>query len=282
MENNNYQVWHKIQAPASANEFLVGKTLAGELAGKNYRDIALAYIFIWPEDAERVFRLIPGASESIKGTGIDLGGGVACISSILAKREEVEKIYCVEYTEELVKLCQPIMKQAILGDRSDKVISVVGDFNNLELSGNSLDFAVSWDSLHHSHNPIATLKECRRVLKSGGRLVIVDRAHNNSTPDSEIERMHNIVYDKEYLRKNYLDENMTFTRQDNGEHEWRFFELEKFFLEAGFKLLEMIVLKTDTEENRSLKNDRNLEEIFTPFNLGGFGHRKVGFVLEAV
>lgn len=280
MVNNNYQVWRKIQAPAGANEFLVGKTLARELAGKNYRDIALEYIFIMPEDAERVFRLIPKAWESIKGVGLDLGGGVACISSILAKKEEVEKIYCVEYTEELVKLCQPIMKQAILKDRMDKVISVVGDFNNLELPENSLDFAVSWDSIHHSHDPVATLKECRRVLKLGGRLVIIDRAHNNGTPDEEIERMHNIVYNKEYLRKNYLDENMTFTRKDNGEHEWRFFEWEKFFLEAGFKLLEMIVLKTDTEENRELKNDRNLEEIFVPFNIGGFGHRKVGFILE--
>lgn len=280
MTNNNYQVWRKVAAPASANEFLVGKTLARELADKNYRDIALEYIFILPEDAERVFRLIPGASESIKGTGIDLGGGIACVSSLLAKKEEVEKIYCVEYTEELVKLCQPVMKQAILKNRQDKVISVVGDFNNLELPRASLDFAISWDSIHHSHNPVATLKECRRVLKSGGRLVIVDRAHNNSTPDKEIERMHNIVYDKSYLRKNYLDENMTLTRKDNGEHEWRFFEWEKFFLEAGFKLLKMIVLKTDTAENRGFKNDRNLEEIFTPFNLGGFGHRKVGFVLE--
>lgn len=282
MANNNYQVWRKAEAPASAHEFLVGKTLARELAGKNYRDIALAYIFILPEDAERVFRLIPEAWGSIRGTGIDLGGGIACVSSILAKKAEVEKIYCVEYTEELVRLCQPVMKQAILGDRSDKVISVVGDFNNLELPDSSLDFAASWDSLHHSHNPAATLKECRRVLKSGGRLVIVDRAHNDSTADSEIERMHNIVYNKEYLRKNYLDEDMILTRRDNGEHEWRFFEWEKFFLEAGFKLLEMIVLKTDTEENRGLKNDRNLEEIFTPFNLGGFGQRKVGFVLEAI
>lgn len=280
MGNNNYQVWRKVQGPASSNEFLVGKTLAGELAGKNYRDIALAYIFIMPEDAERVFRLIPEAWESIKGVGLDLGGGIACVSSILARKEEVEKIYCVEYTEELVKLCQPIMKRAILKDRMDKVISVVGDFNNLELPDNSLDFAVSWDSIHHSHDPVATLKECRRVLKLGGRLVIVDRAHNNGTPDEEIERMHNIVYNKEYLRKNYLDEDMIFTRKDNGEHEWRFNEMENFFKQSGFKLIEMVVLKTDTEENRSLKNDRNLEEIFTPFNLGGFGHRKVGFVLE--
>lgn len=282
MANDNYLVWRKIQAPANSNEFLVGKTLARELAGKNFRDIALEYIFILPENAERVFKLIPRAWESIKGAGIDLGGGIACVSSILAKKAGVEKIYCVEYTEGLVKLCQPIMKKEILKNRADKVISIIGDFNNLELPDASLDFAVSWDSIHHSHNPVATLKECRRVLKSGGWLVIVDRAHNNSTPDAEINRMRDIVYGKEYLRKNYLDENMILTRKDNGEHEWRFFEWEDFFRRSGYKLMEMVVLKTDTEENRRLKNDRDLEEIFTPFNLGGFGHRKAGFVLEAI
>ena len=112
--------------------------------------------------------------------------------------------------------------------------------------------------------------------------MFIDRAHNNSTPDSEIERMLNIVYDKEYLRKNYLDENMTLTRKDNGEHEWRFREWDEYFKQSGFRPKEVIILKTDTPENRALKNDVNLAEIFVPFNLGGFGHRKVGFVLEAV
>lgn len=282
MGNNNYQIWRKIQEPASLSEFLVGRTLAKELSGKNFRDIALEYIFILPENAERVFRLIPKSWESIKGVGVDLGGGIACISSLLAKKENVEKIYCVEYTEELVKLLQPIMKKEILKEKTDKVISIVGDFNNLELPDASLDFAVAWDSVHHSHNPVATLKECRRVLKLGGRLVIVDRAHNSNTPDSEIERIHNVIYNKEYLRKNYLAENMILTRKDNGEHEWRFFEWAEFFQQAEFKLIEMVVLKTDIKENREIKNDRNLEEIFVPFNLGGFGHRKVGFVLEAI
>jgi len=281
-KNSSYLIWKKIQDPTNANEFLVGRTLARELHQKNFKDIAIQYIFIKPKDAERVFKIIPSSWESIKGVGIDLGGGIGCMSSLVAKKDEVEKVYCVEYTEDLVKLCQPVMKRAILGERADKVISVVGDFDNLELADNSLDFAISWDSIHHSHDPVKTLKECRRVLKSGRRLIMVDRAHNNSTPDSEIDRMHNIVYDKDYLRRNYLDENMIMTRIENGEHEWRFNEWENFFQQSGLKLLEMVILKTDTKENRELKNDRNLEEIFLPFKIGGFGHRKIGFVLEAM
>ncbi len=282
MQNTDYHVWRKIQKPINDHEFLVGKTMARELHQKDYRDIAVEYIFITPDDVEKTLKLLPNAWESFKGKGIDLGGGIGCVSSIIAKKDEVESIHCVEYTEDLVRLCQPVMKQAILGDKKDKIISVVGDFNNLELPDNSLDFAVSWDSMHHSYDLIHTLKECYRVLKPGGRLVLIDRAHNNSTPDSEIQRMLNVVYDKEYLRKNYLDENMTLTRRDNGEHEWRYKELDNFFSESGFKLRTRVSIKTDNQDNRNLKNDVGDVEIFVPYNLGGFGHRKVGFVLEAI
>ena len=202
MEHTQYKVWRKIQEPINDHEFLVGKTLAKELPGKDYRDVAVSYIFITPEDVEKTLKLLPHAWEGFRGHGVDLGGGIACVSSLIAKKDEVQSIHCVEYTEDLVKLCQPVLKQAILGDKKDKIISVVGDFNNLELPDNSLDFAISWDSIHHSYEPIKTLQECRRVLKPGGRLVLIDRAYNNATPDSEIERILNVVYDKEYLRKN--------------------------------------------------------------------------------
>jgi len=282
MENNQYQVWKKIQKPINDHEFLVGKTLARELRDKDYRDIAVAYIFITPEDVEQTFKLLPKAWESFQGRGVDLGGGIACVSSIIAQKDEVENIHCVEYTEDLVKLCQPILKKAILKEKANKVISIVGDFNNLELSDNSLDFAFCWDSMHHAYDPIHTLRECRRVLKRGGRFVFIDRAHNNNTPDSEINRMLNIVYDKEYLRKNYLDENMTLTRKDNGEHEWRYKEWDYYFAESGFKQLSRVAIKTDTQDNRQLKNDVGDVEILVPYTIGGFGHRKVGFVLEAL
>jgi len=278
--NNNYLVWKKNQQSTNEDEFLVFEILAKKLSKKSYRDISEGYIFIMPEEVEKIFKLIPLVKESVKGIGVDLGGGVGCVSSVLAKRNEVNSIYCVEYAEDLVKLCHPIIKKGILEEKISKVISVVGDFNNLELKDNSVDFAVSWDAVHHSNDPIRTLKECRRVLKKGGRLIIVDRANDDSTSDSEIERMHNIVYNKEYLRKNYLDENMILTRKDHGEHEWRFSEWKNFFNEADFKLLEAIMIKKDTLDNRELKNDNNLIEIFTNFNLGGFGHRKVVFVLE--
>ena len=107
------------------------------------------YVYINSENVNSTFNIIPKSSELIHGIGIDLGGGVGCISSTLAKRDSVDKIYCVELVEDAVKLCHNVVKQEILKNEKHKVVSVVGDFDNLELEDNSIDFAVSWDSMHH-------------------------------------------------------------------------------------------------------------------------------------
>ncbi|OJI07376.1 hypothetical protein BK004_01435 [bacterium CG10_46_32] len=278
--NKNYLEWKKQSDPDKG--FAVRGTLVEHAAKKGFNAIIDEYVYIYPENIERTFRLLPLAWESFKGVGVDLGGGVGCVAATIARKPEVEKIYCVEFTKEVVELCQSIVKQVVLPGKEDKVVSVLGDFDNLELADGSIDFAIDWDSLHHSYDVIKTLRECHRVLKPSGRLIMVDRVHNNNTPESELERRRTIVYDKEFLRRNYLDENIVLTRKDLGEHEWRFREWESFFSAAGFKVLDTIIIKTDTEDNRAIKNDKNLVEILTNYNLGGFGSRKVGYILEAL
>ena len=277
----DYQIWKRNPNLISGQEYITNQLVAKEASSKGFSAIIDEYVYINSENVENTFNIIPKSSELIHGTGIDLGGGIGCISSTLAKRNAVGKIYCVELVEDAVKLCHTIVKQEILKEEKHKVISVIGDYDNLELEDNSIDFAVSWDSMHHSIDPIKTFKECKRVLKKNGLFIIVDRAHNNSTPDSEIERMLNITYDQEFLAKNYRPKDTILTRRQNGEHEYRFFEWKKFFKESGFDLIDSVVIKTESDENRKLRNDNNIKEIFVNYNLGAFGNRKVAFVLRS-
>jgi len=275
-------MWKRPENLISGQEYAGNQLVAKVASEKGFSAIIDEYVYIHPENVEKTFNIIPNSAEFIHGIGIDLGGGVGCISSTLAKRQNVEKIYCIELVEEAVTMCQPIVKKEILKENDDKVISVVGDFDNLDLENNSIDFAVSWDSMHHSMDLINTLKECKRVLKKNGVFIIVDRAHNNSTPDSEIERMLNIVYDENFLTKFYRPKDMILTRRENGEHEHRFFEWDKFFDGSGFKLIDCVVIKTESDENRKLKNDNNVKEVFVNYDLGAFGNRKVAFVLRSI
>jgi|TARA_B110000438_G_C15624936_1_gene568247 SAM-dependent methyltransferase len=278
----SHKIWKRPENLISGQEYTGNQLVAKVASEKGFSAIIDEYVYIHPENVEKTFNIIPNSSEFIHGIGIDLGGGVGCISSTLAKRENVEKIYCVELVEEAVTMCQPIVKKEILKENDNKVISVVGDFDYLDLENNSIDFAVSWDSMHHSMDLINTLKECKRVLKKNGVFIIVDRAHNNSTPDSEIERMLNIVYDEKFLTKFYRPKDMVLTRRENGEHEHRFFEWDKFFDGSGFKLIDCVVIKTESDENRKLKNDNNVKEVFVNYDLGAFGNRKVAFVLRSI
>ena len=278
----DFEIWNRDQDLLSGEEYLGNQILAREISSKGYKAIIEEYVYIDTFDVAKTFKQIPKACESIIGNGIDLGGGVGCISSTLALKKEVKKIFCVEIVEDVVKLCQPIIKEKILKGMKDKVISIVGDFDHLNLEDNTLDFAVSWDSMHHSRNLVKTLKECKRILKKNGIFIIVDRAHNNSTPDSEIDRMLNIIYDKEFLKKNHRSENEVITRKANGEHEHRFFEWENFFKDAKFEIISKVVIKTESKENRNLKNDNNMNEIFVDYDLGAFGNRKVAFVLKSL
>ena len=275
-------MWKRPENLISGQEYAGNQLVAKVASEKGFSAIIDEYVYIHPENVEKTFNIIPNSAEFIHGIGIDLGGGVGCISSTLAKRQNVEKIYCIELVEEAVTMCQPIVKKEILKENDDKVISVVGDFDNLDLENNSIDFAVSWDSMHHSMDLINTLKECKRVLKKNGVFIIVDRAHNNSTPDSEIERMLNIVYDENFLTKFYRPKDMILTRRENGEHEHRFFEWDKFFDGSGFKLIDCVVIKTESDENRKLKNDNNVKDVFVNYDLGSFGNRKVAFVLRSI
>ena len=47
----------------------------------------------------------------------------------------------------------------------DKLECVIGDFNDLKVPDNSLDFVLDFDSIHHSEDFELTFKEIGRVLK---------------------------------------------------------------------------------------------------------------------
>ena len=274
------QMWSRDSNLISSQEYVGNQLVAREISSHGYESIINEYVYIDTEQVKNTIKLIPDIWDLIKGVGIDLGGGVGCISSTLAKKDQVEKIYCVELVEEAVNLCHPIVKDTILGSKSNKVQSVIGDFDQLELPDHSIDFAISWDSMHHSRDPVKTFEECKRVLKPDGVFIIVDRAHNDSTPSSEIERMYNIVYDEEFLIKNHRPIDLVLTRRENGEHEYRYSEWYDFFEKSGFQLLSNLIIKTLTDENQKLKNDANIPEIFVDYALGAFGNRKIAFALK--
>lgn len=169
-----------------------------------------------------------------RGVAADLGSGTGVGACILSKRKEIEQVYAVEYSEQLVLQMMPLVFdhfQAQVG----KIQRVVGDFNNIELPDASLDLIVEIGSYHHSEDLNLSAQEAFRVLRPGGAVIAVDRAWPDETPQSELDAR----LDKEMpagLKKKYgIPEDKHFTRRDFGEHEYTLYYWESVFRKAGFE-----------------------------------------------
>ena len=266
----------------SNEDYILDNMVALQSSKQGYEQISKKYTHIHPFDIGKVLSLSESVNNALSGEGIDLGGGVGSVASVVALSPSVESIICLELTENCVKHCHKVVIPEILGDLSDKVISVIGDFDHLVLDDNSLDFAIAWDALHHSPDIMKTLSEIKRVLKPSGSLVLVDRAHNNSTSDEEIQRMQNIQYPKEYLIENHLPPDKILRRIDNGEREYRYSDWEEFFKGAGFEKIHGYIVKERHEKNVNYSNDAGLDEFYVDYELGGFERRKIIYVFHKI
>ncbi len=277
MINNQYIDWQIDKNLKQNFEYKGNNKLAKVLSNKGYKQIEKNYTNIGKKEILKILNHSKIFKTKVKGYGIDLGGGAGIISSTIALSKKVKKIYCCEMVENAVRYCQPIVKKKILKKNTKKVISVVGDFNKIKLKDNTIDFAIIWDSLHHSLKPIRTLTEIKRVLKKNSFLFVVDRAHNDETKNFEIKKMLDHVYDKNFKKRNFFPLNKKITRRMNGENEYRFRDLKKFFNKSGFKISELKILCSDKQMR---KNDIGLKEIYINFDMSGFFKRKVIYALK--
>jgi len=271
------KIWPRNPALLSGWEFASNNALARKLSQRGYQAIVEGYTYVDRDSILEVFSLVPDATESLVGVGCDLGSGAGIVSSAIATLDSVTQIYSLEFVDNCVELCMPIVFEEISEATSQKITPILGDFDQLQFDEASLDFCVMWDSLHHARDPVATLSGVSRALKQGARLVVVDRAHDNCTKGSVIDAWLNVEYDMEFKRKNAMPANRTITRRMNGENEYRITEIERFFSAAGLRIISGTAVSSD----QSLKkNDADYPELFFLTDLGGFVKKKFIFVLE--
>ena len=275
----NFLSWFDKKPQVAKEEHNLNANLANYLSKKSYKKIIMHYTGIMPKEVMKILKINKKVWRALEGKGADLGGGVGCISSSIAKKKKVKKIYCIDAVKDVVTKCQFLVKKGILGKNYEKVISVFGSFDDIRLANSSLDFCISWESMHHSINVSKTLIEAKRIVKNNGWIIIVDRAHNNNTPQKEIDRMLNVVYPKEFLKENWLPLDKILTRKENGEHEYRFKEWEKFFLKAKLKIEDSFIIREKHKVKKTL-NDNGIKEYFTDMILGQFQKSKVIYLLK--
>ena len=116
----------------------------------------------WEGLAEVLLRLLPPLVIA------DLGAGEGTIALLLAQR--AERVIAVDSSPKMVEYGAGVA-------RSNGVKNLeyrLGDLEELPIKNGKVDLALLHQSLHHAMHPQKAIEEARRILRPGGRIVILD------------------------------------------------------------------------------------------------------------
>ncbi|MEI6389487.1 MAG: class I SAM-dependent methyltransferase [Verrucomicrobiota bacterium] len=106
------------------------------------------------------------------GRILEIGAGGAWLSAEMSKLPRVVEVFATDASpKRLLELAPKVFK--LVNANTAKITRMPGDFHQLDFPANHFDFVVSSAVLHHATNIVQVLREAKRVLKPGGRLVAI-------------------------------------------------------------------------------------------------------------
>jgi ubiquinone/menaquinone biosynthesis C-methylase UbiE/DNA-binding HxlR family transcriptional regulator len=131
-----------------------------ELAGRFGRDYVPGRS--WEGLAEVLLRLLPPLVIA------DLGAGEGTIALLLAQR--AKQVIAVDSSPRMVEYGTGVAQSNGVKNLEYRL----GDLEELPIKTGKVDLALFHQSLHHAMHPQKAIDEARRIIKPGGRIVILD------------------------------------------------------------------------------------------------------------
>jgi ubiquinone/menaquinone biosynthesis C-methylase UbiE/predicted transcriptional regulator len=178
-----------------------------ELAGKFGRHYVPGRS--WEGMAETLLSLMPPLVVA------DLGAGEGTFSQLLARR--AKKVIAIDNSEKMVEYGTELARKHGVTNLEYRF----GDIEDIPIKSATVDLAFFSQALHHAQHPEQAVGEAFRILKPGGRIVVLDLLRHN--------------YQK--AREMYADLWLGFTEVEVG----------RFLRDAGFKNAEISIVHREAE-----------------------------------
>ncbi len=171
--------------------------------------------------ADRLFELIPDSH----GMLIDLGCGPGDILIRIGEATPRLQLIGLDGAEAMLQLAEKMVNTK---GRQESIFLIQGDAKLLGFPDHSFDVVISNSLVHHLPDPLPFWKELRRVVKSGGTILIQDLARPRSE-DEAWEIVERESGDEPQLLKDlfFYSLRASFTVE----------EIQKYLLAAGLERL---------------------------------------------
>jgi ubiquinone/menaquinone biosynthesis C-methylase UbiE len=178
-----------------------------ELAGKFGRNYVPGRS--WQGLAETLLTLMPPMVIA------DLGAGEGTFSQLLARRSK--KVIAVDNSEKMVEYGRELARKHGVKNLEYRK----GDLEEVPIPDATVDLAFFSQALHHAQHPDRAVAEASRILKPGGRIVVLDLLRHSY----------------EEARELYADLWLGFTEV----------EVTRFLRQAGFKNIETSIVHSEED-----------------------------------
>ncbi|HEX8833193.1 MAG TPA: class I SAM-dependent methyltransferase, partial [Abditibacteriaceae bacterium] len=163
----------------------------------------------WKALSETLLKLLPPLVIA------DLGAGEGTLSLLLAQR--AERVIAVDNSEKMVEYGAELASRNAVTNLEYRL----GDMEELPIAAGEVDLVLMHQALHHCIHPPRAIEEAARILKPGGRIVILDL----------------LKHDFESARELYADVWLGFSQV----------ELIEFLRSAGFEHIDVSVADRESE-----------------------------------
>ena len=175
---------------------------------------------------------IPGDNLAIA----DLAAGVGWTSALFSKLPNVGTVHAVEISQHRLELLFPQAVTMFEG-AAPKLKRYLGSFYELGFADGSMDVVFLSSAFHHASNALRLLTEIDRILKPGGKLILI--GENFISRTAIMRRMLKTFLVEQKFNSNFYE--LFPPDRESGDHYYRASDYYFFLQLIGYKIVKFSV-----------------------------------------